>query len=129
MMRKILLSDDNELIRELYKHLFEDKFTGYEVEIFPDGNSLVSRLEKNVNDVFLVFTDNSMPPGPKGSEIIKKYGKYPKFSKIPFVLCYAGDKEIGEEAVQNGAFGFIEKPFDIEQFISIIQKALDRYKE
>lgn len=129
MMKQILLSDDEEAIRDLCKQLLNDKFTSYEVEVLPDGNSLAGRLEEDVGDVALIFTDNSMPPGPTGSEIIKRYNKDSRFSRIPFILCYGGDRNIGEEAVRNGAFDFIEKPFNFQQLISVVQKALDKYKE
>jgi DNA-binding NtrC family response regulator len=128
-MKQILLSDDDEAIRTLYQQLLRDRFTDYGVEVLTDGDSLVGRLEKEVDNVAVVITDNSMPPGPAGSEVIKRYARGSKFGKIPFILVYAGDITLGNEAIQNGAFDFIEKPFNLQQFIGVVQKALDKYKE
>lgn len=129
MMKKILFADDEESIRSICKIIINDKFPDYEVKIFPDGNSLAGRLEKDVSEIILILTDNSMPPGPKGSEIIQKYARTPKFNEIPFVLSYGGNISIGQEAVRNGAFGFIQKPFNIPQFVDILQKAFEKYKK
>jgi len=129
MMKQILFADDEESIRSIYKIIINNNFPNCEVEIFPDGNSLAGRLEKDVSNVILILTDNSMFPGPKGSEIIQRYARTPKFNGIPFILSYAGDLNIGEDAVKSGAFDFIQKPFNLSQFIELLQKACDGYKK
>ncbi len=128
-MKQILLADDEEIIINLYKTLVNDKFPSCEIETFPNGNSLVGRLEKDVSNVILILIDNSMPPGPAGNEIIQKYARDSKFNRIPFILSYGGDICIGDEAIKNGAFGFIQKPVNFSQFMDILQKAVDKYKE
>jgi DNA-binding NtrC family response regulator len=126
-MEKILFAEDEEIIRDMCKVMINDKFPDYEVETFPNGNSLAERLEKDVSNVLLVLTDNSMPPGPRGSEIIHKYARDVKFRDIPFIL-YSGEEELGKRAVKDGAFAFLQKPFDFAPFINLLQKAVDRYK-
>jgi CheY-like chemotaxis protein len=127
-MGQILFAEDEDVIRNMCKSLIQERFLDYEVETFPDGNSLIGRLEQDVSNVRLVLTDNNMPPGLMGSEIIQKYARDARFRDIPFVLFYAGEKEIGEKAVEYGAFTFIEKPFvSIESFLKILQEALKKY--
>mgnify|MGYP001568243633 CR=1 FL=1 len=129
-MGQILLADDVEFLRKLYGDIVSSTFPNYEVEFFQNGGSLVERLERGVGNIALILTDNSMPPGPTGSEIIRKYAKSPKFDgTIPFILSYAGDEEIGKKAIEDGAFSFIQKPFDLSQLVDIIQKAFDKYKK
>lgn len=129
-MREILLADDVEFLRKLYRDIVSSTFPNYEVELFQNGDSLAGRLERDVNNIALILTDNNMPPGPTGSEIIRKYAKCPKFNgTIPFILSYAGDEEIGKKAIEDGAFSFIQKPFDISQLVDIIKKAFDKYKK
>ncbi|MBI4116656.1 response regulator [Candidatus Pacearchaeota archaeon] len=120
MRNTILLADDTEIIRELQRTIL-GRFSEYEIEEFSNGNSLRNRLEGKIEDVSLVVTDNDMP-GSKGSEIIAEYaGK----SKFPFVLIYGGDEEIGEQAVRDGAFGYLRKPFEMRQYAELIRKALE----
>jgi len=124
-MKQILFADDDDSIRNLMLNLFKNHFANYEIEAFPDGTSLDSRLERNISNVCLVLTDNSMP-GINGSEIIKKYAKNPSFDKISFILVYGGDEDIGNMAVKKGAFAFINKPYSIEEILSLAEKALNR---
>ncbi|MAG79272.1 hypothetical protein CMI40_02750 [Candidatus Pacearchaeota archaeon] len=70
-----------------------------------------------------------MYPGPLGSEIIKKFSRHPEFEDIPFILLYAGDVGIGKEAVENGAFGYLIKPFGSKDLVNIAHKALDSRKK
>ena len=119
MNKKILLADDTEILRDFQRTILK-KFPGYEIEEFEDGSSLKSRLEGKVEDVSLVVTDNEMP-GVNGSEIISEYAKK---SKFPFVLVYGGGEEIGEQAIKNGAFRYLMKPFEMGQYVELIREAL-----
>lgn len=127
-MEKILLADDDSSNINLFEAIIKSNFSDYEIQAFPDGASLVERLERDVNDVRLILTDNSMP-GFTGSEIIEKYARMPKFEGIPFGLCYGGDEEIGKKAVEDGAYCYIEKPIDLEEYIGVIRGALDLSKK
>jgi DNA-binding NtrC family response regulator len=130
MRNKILCADDEEYLRNLYKGVISHVFPNYELEIFGDGTSLAGRLERDVSNVGLVLTDNDMP-GITGSEIIRKYARRPEFAdKIPFILLYGKDSDgtLGKEAVKNGAFDYVLKPFSILQLFPLLQKALEQYR-
>ena len=121
---KILIADDDEMQRDLHEALIQNRFPEFDLEFFKDGGSLEKRLSNKLNGIKLVITDNHMP-GITGSGIIQKYAKSLEFSKIPFILCYGGEEEIGKRAVKNGAFAYIIKGGDINQYFEIIKKALD----
>ena len=125
MPNKILIADDSKDQRDLHKDFLGEEFSKFELEFFEDGTSLEERLNGNVNDVKLVITDNNMPRI-TGIEIIKRYSTAPKFSEIPFILYYDGNKEIGEEAMKNGAFGYILKAGDLKDYFETIKRALRR---
>ncbi len=121
-MKKILIADDVDSVRKITSLMIGHHFKDYEIETFEDGNSLNGRLEKDVKNVSLIVTDNSMP-GMKGSEIITKYaGKL----NVPFILAYGGEIEIGKKAVEDGAYAFIRKPFNMSDLISLAEKAMNR---
>ncbi|MCK4647383.1 response regulator, partial [Candidatus Pacearchaeota archaeon] len=122
------LADDESSNRNLFEAILKSSFLNYEVQAFAEGASLVRRLEEDVSDIRLVVTDNFMPRV-TGSEIIEKYARASKFKEIPFILCYGGDEEIGKKAVEDGAFGFIVKPMNLEEYVGVLRDALDLFKK
>lgn len=118
--KSILLAEDDECIRHLFYEFMKISFPEYEIETFEDGTSLQGRLEKNIENVKVVITDNQMP-GITGSEIIKDYAK-----KVPMVLVYGGKEYIGEEAIKNGAVGYLLKPINpFSKLTEIVQGIVD----
>lgn len=126
-MKQILIADDDESLRTINRMIVKRDFPDYEIEEFKDGTLLAGRLEQDVSNVCLVLTDNSMP-GVNGSEIIKKYAKTSRFSKIPMILAYGDGESIGKKAIEDGAFDYILKPFRSLEFTALLKKAFDKYK-
>jgi len=128
MKDKILYADDQDGLRTFYKAVFDSYLPEFETEPFADGSSLERRLEKSLEGVKVIFTDNEMP-GIKGSEIIKTHARRGKFKDIKFILYYGGDQSIGENLVKNhGAFAYLQKPAKPEDIVEIIKKALNSTK-
>jgi len=121
----ILYAEDREGVRIPTEGFFNAGFPDYNLEVFEDGTSLKNRLEQDLEGVKLIFTDNEMP-GIYGGEIINQYSKK---LNIPFILGFGDIESIGREAVENGAFDYILKPFLFKEFCDLIQKALDSYKK
>ncbi|MBU4070080.1 MAG: response regulator [Nanoarchaeota archaeon] len=117
--KSILLADDNANIRYLFYEFMKISFPEYNVETFEDGIALKGRLEKNIDDIKIIITDNRMPPGNTGSEIIKDYAK-----QIPMILVYGGEKYIGEKAIENGAVGYLLKPIYLQKLAEIVKRVL-----
>ncbi len=124
-MAKIILADDNSYVLSLQENILKMKFPEYELESFKNGNSLEKKLNEPLENISLIITDNEMP-GISGSEIIGKYTKDKRFREIPFILCYVGEEEIGKQAVENGAYDYILKPFNIRKYADVVEKALNR---
>lgn len=120
--KTILMADDDQSARKLYSEIFDMAFPDYHLEVFEDGTSLKGRLEKSIENVALVSTDNQMP-GIPGNELIKEYAK-----KVPMILVYGGAQHIGETAVENGAIGYLLKPTKAQHFITAIKMGLDYFK-
>ena len=107
MKETILIADYNEIIRKIMLNIIKKKFSDtYNIECFKDGKSLDERLRQNLEGVCAVVTGNQMS-GIKGLEIIKKHAS--ELINRPFILHYWGDKESGEEAKRNGAYGYVIK--------------------
>ncbi len=116
----IFLADDEPSVLDANRRLVRACFPGFVPETFKDGNSLEERLKNDVSGVRLVITDNNMP-GIKGSDLIEKYAR---ILDVKFILYYAGDNSIGEDAVKNGAFGYLKKPSELSDFEDLVRRAL-----
>ena len=116
---RILIADDRENNRNCLRECIEYFFPNYSIELCEDGRVLDGLLRENSDRINLVITDNDMP-GFTGIDIIRRYAS----KGIPIVLCYAGDREVGREALKHGAFGIIEKPYSINDVLGIVGRVL-----
>jgi len=82
MKKKILVVDDEEGLRLLYKEELEDD--GAEVTLAASGAEAIERLEEGVFD--LILLDIKMP-GMDGVEVLRRVKE--KWSDIPVILCTA----------------------------------------
>lgn len=82
-MRRILIVDDDEAIRELYKHVFTAR--GYEVETAENGKDGLEKVPVFIPDCVLL--DITMPIM-TGVEFARKLRQDPdpRLRKIPFVV-------------------------------------------
>jgi DNA-binding NtrC family response regulator len=125
---KIIYADDDNSIRALYKIFHKSKFPNYESEVYDRGDVLEKRLKELVvenNSVKLIALDNNMLLGKTGAKLIKEYSSK---LKIPMVLVYGGSEEIGKNAIKNGAYTFVIKPFYIEDLFNLIEETLNSSK-
>ena len=120
----ILLADDNDVARNISQEIIRRNFPGFSLEVFPNGISLVERLERGVDDVRLIITDNEMP-GVDGSEIIRQYARRLGYEKIPFILRYGGEEQIGIKSIEDGAFAYACKQLGNNVFRDVVRRALD----
>ena len=81
-MKKILVVDDEENIRKLYKEEFEE--LGYEVKAVSDGAQALAEMEKEKFD--LVTLDMRMP-GMEGIETLRKMKE--KDKSLPVIISTA----------------------------------------
>ena len=120
--RIIFIADDDEQIRELTQIYLDQAVPDCVYEVFENGQALEARLKAgDLERVALAVIDNTMPPGPKGSEIITQYARSVNF---PFILHYADSNEIGEQAVRDGALAYFRKPDSWADLASRAQRLL-----
>jgi len=124
MTKIILIADDDKTVRKMMSMVLDEGFPNYGIESFEDGTSLNERLKQgSLENVCMVITDNQMP-GMSGLEVIEKHARKLKEQGIPMILHYAGDREIGVEAVRNGAYASVDKLSSQREFYRIILDAL-----
>ncbi len=117
---KILVIDDDREMRDSLKHLLESAH--FEVHTLSRAEQVLSQLENSAYDVIL--SDVRMP-GMTGVELLQSLKSAPgPFSLIPLVLMSAhGDIQMAVEAIQSGAYSFLEKPFDPRRLIRLLENA------
>ncbi len=117
-MRRILTVDDSNSIRQMVAYTLRK--AGYDVMEAVDGKDGLAKVTGTKFD--LIVTDLNMPLM-DGIQMITAVRKLPGYSFIPILMLttesQAEKKEAGKKA---GATGWIVKPFNEEQLISVIQK-------
>jgi DNA-binding NtrC family response regulator len=126
--QRILIVDDERSILESLAILLS--MDGYEVVTAQSGNSAIKLLKTQVFN--LIISDVRMPEM-SGMDLIKHVKQEYResasnYGKIPVILMTAySDVKIGIEAIKLGAFDYLTKPLDNEEFRIVIKNALDYF--
>ena len=120
---KIWIADDDEAIRMVLEEGL--KSAGLEIVTFADGEALIDALSEDKPD--LVISDIKMP-GMHGYDLLKHIKN--NYDKLPVIIMTAfTDMQAAIDAYGGGAFEYIPKPFDLEEAIITVKKALEEHKE
>lgn len=120
MPSKILIVDDEPFNLDLLEQELGDE--GYAVERAADGREAMTKFESVRPD--LILLDYQMPDM-NGLEVLKEIRK--RESTVPVVMITAyGTIERAVEAMKEGAYDFIPKPFDPDHLALVVRKALER---
>lgn len=117
----VLVADDEPSMRtNIMELLAEEGLDFLEAE---NGLQALEMAKEHKPEIVLV--DIKMPKM-NGIEVLKSIKDiYPEIPVIVFTAFGTNERPI--EAMKLGAFDYIEKPFDIEEFLLIIRRALDHY--
>jgi two-component system nitrogen regulation response regulator GlnG len=120
---KIWIADDDEAIRMVLEEGL--KSAGLEIATFADGEALIDALSDDKPD--LIISDIKMP-GMHGYDLLKHIKN--NYDKLPVIIMTAfTDMQAAIDAYGGGAFEYIPKPFDLEEAIITVKKALEEHKE
>jgi len=120
---KIWIADDDEAIRMVLEEGL--KSAGLEIVTFADGEALIDALSEDKPD--LIISDIKMP-GMHGYDLLKHIKN--NYDKLPVIIMTAfTDMQAAIDAYGGGAFEYIPKPFDLEEAIITVKKALEEHKE
>jgi DNA-binding response OmpR family regulator len=106
---RILIIEDDSSLRSALSYALSIK--GYEVSdcmLLRDAAALMT-----ANDVDLIISDIGLPDG-NGLDFCSQQ------QRIPFVII--SGQECSEPAMANGARAYIEKPFNVDDVLAVIQK-------
>jgi len=115
---KILIVDDEAIVRESLKGWFEED--GYFVEAAEDAVEALKKLNDARWDIY--FLDIKMP-GMDGMELHRRIRKIDAEAIVIIITAYAS-VDTAVQALKEGAFDYITKPFDPDSLSHIIRNAV-----
>ncbi len=118
-MHKIWVADDDAAIRMVLEESLNS--AGFLTNLFPDADSLLKELKTDKPD--LIITDVKMP-GSHGYDLLKYIND--NFEEIPVIIMTAfTDMQAAIDSYGGGAFEYMPKPFDLDEAIEIVNRALE----
>ncbi len=119
-MAEILVVDDDRGMREFLEIMLTGE--GYRVKCAGEGKEALGLCKKHEFD--LVITDLKMPKV-DGIDFLKGIKEISPETMVILITAYASG-ETAVTAMQEGAYDYIEKNFDIEDFKTIVRDSLDK---
>jgi DNA-binding response OmpR family regulator len=120
MSKKILVVDDDSDIRDLLD--LELRASGYDVVFARDAIGAVSTARKEKPD--LILLDIGLPGG-SGFVIMQRLRAFPALERTPIIVITASDPgDSRERSAEFGIAGFFHKPFDADELLAEIERAL-----
>ena len=117
---KILVVDDEKVIRDGCSRVLANN--QYNVVCAENGRDAMSLLEKE--EVDMILLDLKMPVM-SGEEVLEKTFKL--YPDIPIIIITGhGTIDTAVECMKKGAYDFITKPFQIDQFLLTIKRASEK---
>src|SRR5512143_1310287 len=117
---RILIVDDETIVRESLGSWFQEE--GYSVDVAASAKEALEKLTTKNWDIFLL--DIRMP-GMDGLELQRKIKESHPESTIIIMTAYAS-VETAVEAMKQGAYDYIVKPFDPDDLEHLVRNAIER---
>ncbi len=119
MKPRVAVLDDEERLAEVLGIMLRRE--GYDVEVFTEPRAFCAELPDAAWD--LVITDLKMP-GIDGLGVLEAVQKA---GDTPVILITAhGTVETAIRAMKNGAYDYVQKPFDNDELKAVVERALAR---
>jgi two-component system nitrogen regulation response regulator GlnG len=115
---KIWVIDDDRAMRWVLEKTFKEE--GFDVTSFEEAQSALDQLSLDAPDVIL--TDIRMPGIDGLTFLAKVKANYPD---LPVIIMTAhSDLESAVSSYQTGAFEYLPKPFDIDEALALVNRAI-----
>ncbi|MCJ8139690.1 sigma-54-dependent transcriptional regulator [Falsirhodobacter halotolerans] len=120
-MSSILIVDDERDIRELVGDILKDE--GFSIRLAGNSDDCMAEIEKEAPSLVILdiwLKDSRMD----GIDILKTVKR--NNPDVPVVIISGhGNIEIAVAAIKQGAYDFIEKPFNIDQLMVVVTRAME----
>ncbi len=116
----ILLVDDDLALLQALPHAISLRMTGVQIQTAADASTALSLLQEQEYDA--IVSDIKMP-GMDGLELLARIAE--RHPDTPVLLITGhGEHELAIQAIRGGAYDYILKPIDRDDFVASLQRAL-----
>ncbi len=115
----VLVADDDAEVRDLFSNVLTD--LGLEVSTAADGRSALEHMERAVYDIAVFDVRMPYMDGLRLLEESKRIGS----PAHVIVVTGFGTAALAADAIQMGAYDFINKPFDISEIEKVISRVIE----
>lgn len=120
MLNSVMVVDDESSIRSAVEQWLS--LSGFEVQLFSRADECLAQLPAHFPGVIL--SDVRMP-GMTGLELLAEVQR--RDADLPVILLTGhGDVPMAVEAMRDGAYDFLEKPFSPETLLGSLRRALEK---
>lgn len=116
---RILIVDDEKKIRTILSRILTDE--GYTVRVAESGEDALETVEEYQPS--LILMDQNMP-GMNGVETMAEIRKCCPSITVIFLTAF-GSIPLAVEAMRQGAYDYLTKPFDNDELLLVVKRALD----
>jgi DNA-binding NtrC family response regulator len=117
---RILVVDDDEIAKDVVSTALSRD--GYTVISASDGIEAIKILQ--IEDIDLVITDLKMPRA-DGMDVLRHVVKHNPDTAVVILTAY-GTLDTAIEAIKEGAYDYLTKPFNIQQISLLTARAFER---
>jgi len=117
---KILVVDDEKIVRESLFHWFEDE--GYSVDTAEDAVAALKLFDRGKYD--LILLDMKMP-GMSGLELLSKIKEIDRDSSVILITAFAS-VPTAIQALKEGAYDYVTKPVDPDELNNLVKNAIEQ---
>lgn len=119
----VWIVDDDRSIRWVLEKAIAG--SGLATEVFESGDALLRKIKREQPDV--IISDIRMP-GIDGLEMLEQLQA--EYAAIPTIIMTAhSDLDSAVASYQGGAFEYLPKPFDIDEAVALVQRAVQHVEE
>ena len=124
MANEILIVDDNPDIRNILNELISD--LGYKTRIAANYQQALSEIDKKLPDVAVLDVKLSNTENHEGLKLLSHLKN--KNKDIPVIIISGhANIEMAVDSLRQGAFEFIQKPFDKNRLTNFINRAVENF--
>jgi len=120
---RIWVIDDDQSIRWVLEKAL--KKVGYQVDTFDSASKALTRLKRQEIDKPDTIISDVRMPGIDGFEFMNQVHHFDANMPIIIMTAYS-DLDTTVQAYQEGAFEYLSKPFDIDEAIELVARAVQK---
>lgn len=115
---RLLVVDDELGVRESLRMIFKDRM---EITLASSGEAALEVLSQEAFDIAML---DILMPGLDGLEVLERIKET---TKVPQIIMLTATKTVktAVRAMKLGAFDYVTKPFDVDELVLIVERALE----